>query len=101
MPTPWPPTWRRGASQPMPGWWGNDPALRFQMQSHPEFVPAEGIAGWQVSSPSILAMAPLHASLELFERVGMPAIAAKSKQLTGYLEFLLERSGAGRLRVLT
>jgi kynureninase len=83
------------------GWWGNDPQLRFQMQSHPQFVPAEGVAGWQVSSPSILAMAPLRAALDLFDRVGLPALRAKSLRLTGYLEFLVHRSGEDRLTVLT
>jgi kynureninase len=83
------------------GWWGNDPKIRFQMQSHPEFVPAEGVAGWQVSSPSILAMAPLHASLDLFDRVGMPALRAKSARLTGYLEFLLQCMGEDGVMLLT
>ena len=94
---------RHGSDLRLPryaGWWGNDPALRFQMQSHPQFVPAPGVDGWQVSSPSILAMAPLRASLELFERAGMAALRAKSLRLTGYLEFLLGRLGE-RVRILT
>ncbi|HTL05627.1 MAG TPA: kynureninase [Gemmatimonadales bacterium] len=73
------------------GWWGNDPATRFQMQSRPVFVPVAGADGWQVSNPPILALAPLLASLELFDRAGMAALREKSERLTGYLAFLVER----------
>jgi len=83
------------------GWWGNDPETRFQMHRNPEFIPVEGADGWQLSNPPILAMAPLLAALDLFERSGMPALRAKSEQLTGYLEFLLTRLPAGRLELIT
>jgi kynureninase len=83
------------------GWWGNDPATRFQMQLQPEFIPQPGAAGWQVSNPPILALVPLRASLTLFEEVGMPALRAKSECLTGYLHYLLERSGGNRFEVIT
>ena len=39
------------------GWWGNDPATRFDMPA--DFVPVDGAAGWRVSNPPILALAPL------------------------------------------
>ena len=83
------------------GWWGNDPATRFRMQSLPEFVPVAGADGWQVSNPPILSMAPLRAALALFDRAGMAALRAKSEGLTGYLEFLAARIGNGRLAQLT
>src|SRR5262249_54566169 len=83
------------------GWWGNDPSTRFQMPRQRDFVPRHGAAGWQVSTPPILAMAPLRASLELFDEAGMPALRAKSEWLTGYLEFLLDRLPAGRVQVVT
>lgn len=83
------------------GWWGNDPATRFAMQSQADFVPVAGMAGWQVSNPPILALAPLAASLELFERASFAALRRKSERLTGYLEFLLTALGGDRLAVLT
>jgi kynureninase len=81
------------------GWWGHDPATRFRMG--PEFVPAAGADGWQLSNPPILAMAPLRASLELFDRAGMDALRTKSRSLTGYLEALIDARLAGVLDVVT
>src|SRR5437764_8042980 len=83
------------------GWWGNDPATRFRMQLQPDFVPREGADGWQVSNPPVLALAPLRASLALFDAAGMPALRAKSERLSAYLLYLLDRLPAGRFEVVT
>ncbi|MCA8959231.1 MAG: kynureninase [Planctomycetes bacterium] len=71
------------------GWWGNDPSQRFKMHLMEEFVPHRVAEGWQLSNPSIFSMAPLRASLELFDEVGMAALREKSLRLTAYLEHLL------------
>jgi kynureninase len=83
------------------GWWGNDPATRFQMRRQTDFVPRPGADGWQLSNPPILALVPLRASLGLFDEAGMPALRAKSERLTGYLLELLDALPPGRLEVLT
>lgn len=65
------------------GWWGNDPATRFEMGR--TFIPQEGAGGWQISNAPVLSMAALHASLELFAEATMPALRKKSDALTAML----------------
>ena len=84
------------------GWWGNDPSTRFRMHLEPEFVPVQSADAWQVSNPPILSMAPLRASLAIFDEAGgMEALRAKSIKLTGYLQFLLEAAGHSMVTVIT
>ena len=83
------------------GWWGNDPSTRFQMQTQDRFVPSAGAEGWQLSNPSILAMAPLKASLDIFDAVGMDALREKSLMLTAFLQNLLDRTPRGRIEIIT
>lgn len=95
---------RHGSDLAIPrlaGWWGNDPATRFRMHLNDRFVPVAGAAGWQLSNPPILAMAPLGPSLALFDQVGMPALREKSERLTGYLAQLLGDLPPERIRLLT
>jgi kynureninase len=95
---------KHGANLSLPrlaGWWGNDPATRFRMQTERAFVPRVGADGWQVSNPPILALAPLRASLALFDEAGMSALRTKSEQLTGYLEFLLDQLPSETFEVVT
>jgi kynureninase len=73
------------------GWWGNDPATRFKVAY--DFVPRPGAAGWQASNPPILAMAPLRASLALFDEVGIDRLRERSLRLTGALEAELGATG--------
>jgi kynureninase len=83
------------------GWWGNDPATRFRMQLEPEFQAVPSADGWQLSNPPILSMAPLRASLELFDRVGMEALRAKQLAVTDYLRRLLEAELGSKLAIMT
>ena len=80
------------------GWFGNDPNTRFRLHLEPEFIPVASADGWQISNPPILSMAPLRASLAIFEEAGgMESLRQKSIKLTSYLQFLLEDGGSGKL----
>jgi len=90
------------------GWFGNDPNTRFRLHLEPEFIPVPSADGWQISNPPILSMAPLRASLAIFDQAGgMEPLRAKSIKLTGYLQYLLEQapgkgqSGSDRYSVIT
>ena len=83
------------------GWFGNDPNTRFRLHLEPEFIPVPSADGWQISNPPIFSMAPLRASLSIFDEAGMEPLRAKSIKLTGYLQFLLESAGHSKLSVIT
>jgi kynureninase len=95
---------RHGRNLELPrlaGWWGNDPKTRFGMHLLPDFVPQSGAEGWQISNPPIMAMAPLKASMEIFDEVGMDALREKSQRLTGYLQYLIDELPTRRFEVIT
>lgn len=71
------------------GWWGHKEENRFMMEKG--FDPEYGIDGWQLSNAPVFPMALLKASLDIFEKAGIDVLRTKSKQLTGYLEFLIHQ----------
>ena len=82
------------------GWWGHNKETRFEMGA--QFDPMLTAQGWQVSCPPILAMAPIVASLELFERAGgMRALRHKSQMLSSYMTYLIKERLFGRVEVIT
>jgi kynureninase len=66
-----------------------------------KFRPAEGAERWQVSNPPILALAPIVASLGLFEEAGIDALSSKSRLQTEYLKFLIDQYFSGVIDTLT
>lgn len=73
------------------GWWGYLKERQFDMLHTWE---GAGHAGsWQISTPPILATAPLLGSLRLFAEAGIDRVRAKSLAQTAYLIDLLEASG--------
>ncbi len=81
------------------GWWGHEEQTRFLMG--PDFKPAPGAEGWQLSNPPILSMAPVRASLSIFAEAGMERLRDKSVALTGYLEFLLKQHSSSNFAIIT
>jgi kynureninase len=81
------------------GWWGHDEPSRFEMG--PEFRAMSGADGWQLSNPSIVSLAVLRASMEVFREAGMERLRAKSVSLTSYLEFLLNHKASQNFSIIT
>ena len=69
------------------GWWGNDKSTRFEMNR--DFKPINTAEAWQVSNAPIFGMAPLIASMDLFEKAGMDNIYKKGQNLSNYLFYLI------------
>ena len=63
--------------------------------------PAPGAETFRLCNPPPWLAALNLASLEIFEEVGMEAILAKQRLLTGYLEALLNTRLAGKLKIIT
>ncbi len=70
------------------GWWGTDPAVRFEMR--PQLDARTTADAWAISNPPILSTAPLVASLAVFDDVTMPVARARSVRLTAFLERALD-----------
>jgi kynureninase len=81
------------------GWWGHDEQSRFEMG--PDFQPMPGADGWQLSNPSIVSLAVLRASMDIFHEAGIDRLRSKSVSLTSYLEFLLNREASPNFSVIT
>ncbi len=81
------------------GWWGHEEATRFRMRA--DFTPAAGAEQWQMSNPPVLSLAPVIASLEIFRQAGLPRLIEKSKMLTAYLDWLVNRRFGGRIGTIT
>lgn len=81
------------------GWWGHDKTTRFQME--PNFRPIPGAEGWQLSNPSVFAMAPLLASLKIFDEAGMDNLRKRSEVLTGTLFDAIAAELGDNVQVLT
>ena len=82
------------------GWWGTDPATRFEMATR--FVPIPTVESWQLSNAPVLPMAALRASLDLVDRVGgMAALRAKAERQIDYLDRRLTETLAGRVENVT
>ena len=81
------------------GWWGHDEHSRFEVGLN--FRPISGAEGWQLSNPSIVSLAALRASMNIFQEAGIERLRAKSVTLTSYLEFLLNQKMRSSFSIIT
>lgn len=81
------------------GWWGHNKETRFGMRDG--FDPIPTVEAWQLSNPSILSMAAIKASVDLFTEAGMDNLLTKSEIITGYLEYLVNDLDTDRLQIIT
>ncbi len=81
------------------GWWGHNEQSRFKMGS--DFRAMPGADGWQLSNPSIMSLAVLRASMDIFHEAGMERLRDKSVALTSYLEFLLDQEASPNFSIIT
>ena len=81
------------------GWWGHEKSTRFNMRQ--DFKPIPTVEAWQLSNPPILSMAAVRASLDVFHDAGFENVTKKSKDLTGFLEYLLLALKDENLKIIT
>lgn len=81
------------------GWWGHEKATRFNMRQ--DFRPIPGAEGWQLSNPPILSLAAIRASLSIFHEIGMEALNAKARLLTGFMEYLVHELEGDQVSIIT
>ncbi len=82
------------------GWWGHDKATRFAMGD--VFQPIPTAEAWQLSNAPVLSMAPLIASLGVFDAAGgMRPLRAKSRRMAQYFDYLLDLHLDGAIESIT
>ena len=85
------------------GWWGTNKEQRFKMEK--TFDPIPTAEGWQLSNSPILSMAVHKAALDVFQAAGFDRIMEKSKLLSAYLFFVLNKirdeSGGNAFEIIT
>jgi kynureninase len=80
-----------GARPGLAGWWGYDKERQFEMRH--DWQGAATAGAWQISTPPVLATAPLLGSLHLFAEAGIERVREKSLAQTAYLIDLIETAG--------
>ena len=81
------------------GWWGNKRSNRFLMRD--KFDPEPGAEAWAMSTPPIIALASIKASMEIFDQLSLSSVQQKASMLTGYLEYLLRSIPNDTIGIIT
>ncbi|MFJ1702062.1 kynureninase [Kitasatospora sp. NPDC088346] len=77
------------ARQPLSGWFGHARPFAFE----PGYAPTEGVRRFLTGTPPLLGMAALEASLDVWAKVDLRAVRAKSLALTSLFLELVEPLG--------
>lgn len=85
------------ATQPLSGWHGHAAPFAFT----PDYEPAPGITRFLTGTPHLLSYAGLEASLEMWERVDLEQVRAKSLALTDLFIGLVEARCGEHVEVVT
>jgi len=70
------------------GWFGYKKEKQFDLAL--DFVHEKSAGGWQISSPAILASAPLIGSLKIIKEAGLKDMRRKSKDINDYFIYLID-----------
>jgi kynureninase len=89
--------WQGVVRNPLPGWLGHARPFDFE----PTFEPAPGVRSFVTSSPSMIALAALAGALDVWDRVTMDEVRAKSLALTDLFIELVEERLPGAFEVVT
>jgi kynureninase len=89
--------WQGVLENPLPGWLGHARPFDFELR----YEPAKGMQAFVTSSPSMIALASLSGALDVFERVTMDQVRAKSLAMTDLFIALVEDRLPGVFEVVT
>ncbi|MCD1286835.1 MULTISPECIES: kynureninase [unclassified Brevibacterium] len=85
-------------TQPLSGWWGHD--RPFEMS--PDYAPAEGIRRYLTGTQGIVSMSVAELGLDIYSRVDMAAVRAKSLELSDlFIELVDSRLSGHPVEVVT
>lgn len=90
-------SWQGMLDNPLPGWLGHARPFEFEL----DYEPAKGVQAFVTSSPSIVALAALDGALDVFDRVTMEQVRAKSLAMTDLFISLVEERLDGLFEVVT
>lgn len=82
--------------QPVAGWFGHSNPFAFVA----DYTPDQGIKQFLAGTPSVISMAAVDASLELFNDLDMEQVRTKSMQLTQVFHELIEQTGLSKTLTL-